>query len=140
MLDPSSALVVHHAILRFLDTSANCIEALSRAEGGEQEVAAVESETEALKEVGSSEDISTTHPDHKSTPEVKQTDAERATQKIYERASEFAIRLVHVLQSYKGADGGHKRDKPAGELEKSKKELETSRLECSKCLLQLLSR
>ena len=146
MLDPSSALIVYLNILKFLDTSASTLDKLERSEGSSQDVIEVEHAAQALNDVESKEDTSSTHPTNKSAPEPKQTEPEKVTQKVYERVKSFAARLVPALQSFKrsrtdsSVKSGDGPKKEKGEVEKLRKELETIRLECARSLIQLLSK
>ena len=138
MLNPSSALIVYRTIYLFLDTSASAVDQLARTRDGSQEVAEVHVTTKLLKELSVSEDISKTHTTHKSSLEAKQTGAERATQEIHNKAIEFADRFVPILQSCRNS-ASKKGDGMNVELPKHRKDLDTLRSECTKCLYQLLS-
>ena len=146
MLDPSSALVVYLSIFRFLDTSASTLDKLARSEDPSQDIIEVENAAQALKDVESKQDTSSTHPTNQSAPELQQTESEKAVPKVYERVKTFAGRLVPALQPSKRlrtespvkSGGASKKEK--GETEKLRKELETIRLECARTLIQLFSK
>lgn len=142
MLDPSSALVVYQSILDFVDAGANTLDKAGKSASSSQDVIDVEHRAQALKDVETRGDTSATS---KSAPDIKQTEPEKATQKIYERVKTFADRLVPALQPYKRpgtSDSVKSPDAPKKEkadIEKLKKENENLRLETARSLVQLLS-
>lgn len=144
MFDPASALTIYSYSFEFLDISANALDKSGRTS---QDTSDVEHAAQVLADAEKKEDVSNTRPSGKSTPEIKQTEPEKAVQGVYERVKKFADRIVPALQpslervtsgSSTKSGNGAKKDK--GDTEKLRKDLETIRLECARSLIQLLSK